>query len=170
VPIFRPTNELDRVFRITILLKALDGALEVLGGLLLFVLKPESVTRWATSVTQHELSTDPNDFLARHILHSAHDFAAGGRTLAAVYLLSHGITKIILVVEILREHLWAYKGMVVMLGLFIIYQVYRMAYKPSIGLVLLTLFDAFIIVLTLREEKRQRRVLANASVLAAPAP
>ena len=124
--------------------------------------RPARITQWAKSLTQHELGTDPNDFVARHILRSAHDFAAGGRTFAAVYLLVHGVTKIVLVIEILHEHLWAYKGMVVMLGLFIVYQLYRTVQKPSVTLVVLAVFDAFIIVLTLREEKRQRRVVSGA--------
>jgi uncharacterized membrane protein len=44
---------------------------------------------------------------------------------ASVYLLTHGLSKIVLVVEILREKLWAYKGMVVLLGLFIVYLTIR---------------------------------------------
>ena len=162
MPLFRPTSEMDRVFVWSIVAKAVDGALEVVGGVLLLVVAPARITQWAKSLTQHELGTDPNDFIARHILRSAHDFAAGGRTFAAVYLLVHGVTKIVLVIEILREHLWAYKGMVVMLGLFIVYQLYRMVQKPSITLAVLTVFDAFVIVLTLREETRQRRVLTGA--------
>ena len=153
---------MDRVFVWSIAAKAIDGALEVVGGVLLLAVAPARITRWAKSITQHELGTDPNDFVARHILRSAHDFASGGRTFAAVYLLVHGVTKIVLVIEILREHLWAYKGMVVMLALFIVYQLYRMVQKPSITLAVLTVFDAFIIVLTMREEKRQRRVLTGA--------
>ncbi len=160
--LFKPTNEFDRVFLWSIVLKAVDGVLEVLGGVLLLLVAPTRITQFARFVTQHELGTDPHDFIARHILRSAHDFAAGGRTFAAVYLLVHGVTKIVLVVEILREHLWAYKGMVVLLGLFIVYQLYRMLSKPSVSLVVLSVFDAFIIVLTLREEKRQRRVLEHA--------
>jgi len=162
MPLFRPTSEMDRVFVWSIVAKAVDGALEVVGGVLLLVVAPARITQWAKSLTQHELGTDPNDFIARHILRSAHDFAAGGRTFAAVYLLVHGVTKIVLVIEILREHLWAYKGMVVMLGLFIVYQLYRIVQKPSITLAVLTVFDAFVIVLTLREETRQRRVLTGA--------
>jgi uncharacterized membrane protein len=162
MPTLKPTSELDRVFLWSIVLKAVDGGLEIFGGVLLLVVEPARITQLAKLVTQHELGTDPHDFIARHIVRSAHNFAAGGRTFAAVYLLVHGLTKIVLVIEILREHLWAYKGMVVMLGLFIIYQVYRMFYKPSISLVLLSAFDAFVIVLTLREEKRQRRVLEHA--------
>ena len=54
--------------------------------------------------------------------------------------------------------------MIVLLGLFIIYQIYRMFYEPAIWLVVLTVFDAFVIYLTVREEKRQRRFFTHTKV------
>ncbi len=157
--LFKATNKLDKVFEVSIILKALDGLLETIGGLVLLAVDPAKVTHWATKITQHELSSDPHDFVATHILRSAQHFATGGKIFAAVYLLVHGLSKIILVIEILRERLWAYKGMIILLGLFIVYQVYRLLYEPAIWLVVLTIFDGFVIYLTIREEKRQRRIL-----------
>lgn len=81
MPLFRPSSELDRVFMWSIMAKAIDGACEMIGGVLLLVVAPARITRWARSITQHELGTDPNDFVARQVLRSAHDFASGGRTL-----------------------------------------------------------------------------------------
>jgi uncharacterized membrane protein len=155
----RAYNRLDRVFAVTLALKALDGLLETIGGLSLFIISPSRMNHWAVSITQHELSQDPHDFFATHFLHSVQHFATGGRIFAAVYLLSHGLTKIILVAEIWRGKLWAYKAMVVFLALFIVYQLYLMLYKPSLSLALLTLFDGFIIYLTVREYKRRRYLL-----------
>ena len=162
--LFKATNKLDKVFQVSIILKALDGLIETAGGILLLFVNPANITRWATALTQHELSQDPHNFFARHILHSAQNFGAGGRAFAAVYLLIHGLSKIVLVVEILREHLWAYKGMIVLLGLFIVYQVYRMFIEPAIWLVVLTIFDAFVVYLTVREEKRQRQYFAHPKI------
>jgi hypothetical protein len=42
-----------------IILKGLDGVLEVLGGLLLLVVSPATIDRVVTSLTQHELSEAP---------------------------------------------------------------------------------------------------------------
>lgn len=156
--IFKATNKLDKVFEISIILKAVDGLIETLGGILLIFVNPTSITNWAVKVTQHEISTDPHNFIANHILKSAHSFATGGRVFASIYLLTHGLSKIVLVIEILREKLWAYKGMIVLLGLFIMYQVYRMFYEPAIWLVVLTVFDVFIVYLTVREERRQKEI------------
>ena len=45
--------------------------------------------------------------------------------------------------------------MIVFLGVFIGYQVYRLSFKPSIGLTLLTVFDALVAWLTYREYRKQ---------------
>jgi len=73
----------------------------------------------------------------------------------AVYLLLHGVVKIVLVAALLKDELWAYPWMLVFLGVFIVYQVYRLSFKPSGGLTALTLFDAFIAWLTYREYRKQ---------------
>ena len=153
---FRPTSRFDRVFEVGILLKGLDGLLEIAGGILLFFIKPELVNRVAATLTQHELAEDPRDLLATHVLHSTQDLAAGSFTFAAIYLLSHGVVKIILVWEILHNRLWAYAGLIYLTIGFMIYQTYRFTYSHSIGLVLLTAFDAVIVYLTVVEYRKRR--------------
>ena len=59
MPWFRPRDLLDQTFEVGIILKGLDGLLEVIGGLLLFVVSPATIDRVVTSLTQHELSEDP---------------------------------------------------------------------------------------------------------------
>jgi uncharacterized membrane protein len=152
---FRPQSLLDQTFEIGIILKGLDGVLEVVGGLLLLVVSPATIDRVVTSLTQHELSEDPHDFLATHLLKTAHGLTGSAVLFGAVYLLSHGAVKVILVVALLKNELWAYPWMIVFLGVFIVYQVYRLSFKPSVGLTLLTLFDAFVAWLTYREYRKQ---------------
>jgi hypothetical protein len=50
---------LDRAFLVGIMLKGLDGLLEVVGGLLLLVVSPATITSLTRALTQHELSQDP---------------------------------------------------------------------------------------------------------------
>ena len=106
-------------------------------------------------LTQHELSEDPNDFIARHLLRYAHNLAGSAVAFAAVYLLVHGIIKIVLVVALLRNQAWAYPWMIGFLLVFIGYQLYRLALSPTFGLTALTIFDALIVWLTWREWRRQ---------------
>jgi len=118
--------------------------------------RPATIDHFARTLTQHELSQDRQDFIARHVLHSAGQLTHGTTLFAAVYLLSHGITKVVLVVAVLREQLWAYPGMIALLGAFIVYQLYRLAIRLTAGLSLLTVFDVFVVWLTWREYKAKR--------------
>jgi uncharacterized membrane protein len=153
---------LDRTFKISVALKGLDGVLEVIGGIVLLFVSPATLQAWAKTLTAHELAQDPHDFIARHLLHSASQLSRSTTLFGAVYLLTHGIAKIVLVVAVLREQLWAYPWMIALLGVFIAYQVYRLSYRFTIGLFLLTLFDIFVVVLTVIEYRRRRATRATA--------
>ena len=145
---------LDRIFEISISLKGLDGLLEVVGGMLLLLLSPAQLTSIIKLVTQHELSQDPHDFIATHLLTYAHTLSASVILFAAVYLLAHGIVKIVLVVALLKEQLWAYPWTIGFLVIFILYQVYRIILHVSVWLIALTLFDCFIVLLTVLEYRK----------------
>jgi uncharacterized membrane protein len=148
---FKARDSLDRIFELGIILKGLDGVLETIGGVLLLAVSPATINRLVSSLTQHELSEDPNDFIARKVLGYAHDLAGTAVSFAAVYLLVHGIIKIVLVAALLRNQIWAYPWMIGFLLLFIFYQLYRIVLSPTFGLSALTIFDALIVWLTWRE-------------------
>jgi uncharacterized membrane protein len=151
---------LDRTFRIGLLLKAADGVLEIVGGALLLFVPPSTIDRIARALTAHELSEDPQDRLAHYILHTTGHLSSGATLFAAVYLLSHGVSKVVLVVLVLRDKLWAYPWLIALLGVFIVYQLYVLVFvKFSWSLTALTVFDILLVWLTWREyqAKRARR-------------
>ncbi len=152
---FTARTPLDRVFEVGIILKGLDGVLETLGGLLLLAVTPATINTVVSRLTQYELSEDPKDFIARHLLRYAHGLTGPAVTFAALYLLLHGALKVVLVVALLRNQLWAYPWMIGFLVLFIVYQVYRLVLSPTAVLIGLTTFDALIVWLTWREWRKQ---------------
>ena len=156
----RPKDLLDRTFEIAIILKGLDGVLEVVGGLVLLVVSPATINRVVTTLTQHELSQDPHDFVATRLLNTAHGLTRSAVLFGSLYLLAHGAVKIVLVAALLRNKLWAYPWMIAFLLVFIVYQIYRMTLVPSVGLAALTVFDVFVVWLTYREYQKQRHRLA----------
>jgi uncharacterized membrane protein len=158
MPLFRPRGLLDQTFEVVIILKGLDGMLEVIGGLLLLVVSPATIDRVVTSLTHHELSEDLHDFVATHLLKTAHGLTGAAVLFGAVYLLAHGLVKVVLVAALLKNQLWAYPWMIALLGVFIVYQLYRLSLRVSVGLTVLTIFDAFIAWLTYREYRRQLAV------------
>jgi uncharacterized membrane protein len=153
----RSTTVLDRTFKVSVSLKGVDGALEIIGGIALLFVAPATLQQWARTLTAHELAQDPNDFIAHHVLHSASQLSHSTTLFGAIYLLSHGLAKVVLVVAVLREQLWAYPWMIALLGVFIAYQLYRLTYRLTVGLTLLTVFDAFVVWLTWREYRIKRR-------------
>jgi uncharacterized membrane protein len=158
VIMFRPKDWLDRLFVIGIIGKGLNGLAELVGGLLLLFVTPENIHRLVAVLTRGELSEDPNDFVARYLLHTANGLTGSAVIFGAVYLLVHGAVKIVLVIALLLNKLWAYPCMIIVLLIFIGYQLYRIVLQPSVGLVVLTVFDALIVMLTWREYRRQRRI------------
>jgi uncharacterized membrane protein len=158
VIVFRPKDRLDRLFVIGIIGKGLNGLAELVGGLLLLFVTPDSIHHVVAVLTRGELSEDPNDLVARYLLHTADGLTGSAVIFGAVYLLVHGAVKIGLVIALLLNKLWAYPCMIIVLLIFIGYQLYRIVLQPSVGLVVLTVFDALIVMLTWREYRRQRRI------------
>jgi uncharacterized membrane protein len=154
---FRPRSWFDRVFEVAIVAKGLNGVVELVGGLLLLAVTPDRIHRLVAALTQGELSEDPHDVVARYLLHTSQGLTGSAVTFGAVYLLLHGLVKVVLVVALLRNKLWAYPWMIIVLLTFIGYQLYRIALAPSVSLVLLTAFDLVIVALTTREWRIQRR-------------
>jgi uncharacterized membrane protein len=148
---------LDTTFKIGLVLKGLDGILEVTGGILLLFLSPQAIEHLVRVLTAHELSEDPHDLVARYLLHTTSHLSHGTTLFGAIYLLSHGFAKIVLVALVLKGKLWAYPWLIGLLLAFIVYQLYRItAVHFSIGLTLLTVFDAFLVWLTWREYRAKR--------------
>jgi uncharacterized membrane protein len=147
---------LDRIFRISLIFKGIDGVLELIGGVLLLLISPDQINSIVRFLTQHELAEDPKDFVANHLLDASNNLTNAAALYGAIYLLLHGLVKIVLVVAVLRDNLKAYPWMIAFLLIFVGYQIYQIAQSFSIGLVLLTIFDLFIAWLTWLEYRKHR--------------
>jgi len=146
-----------RLFQVGIVLKGLDGVLEVAGGILLAIFGSAGVSRVVAFFTQHELSEDPRDAVARWVFDHFGHIGAGTAHFAAAYLLVHGIVKVVLVAGLIRERLGIFPWALGFLGIFILYQGYRLSVHPSAGLAFLTVLDLVIMVLVWREYEALRR-------------
>jgi uncharacterized membrane protein len=150
-------HRIHEIFQLSVLLKGAHAVLECVSGLALALVSNASIVNTITWLTQDELIQDPNDFVATHMLRMAQDFSVTTKNFYVFYLLSHGIVKLFLVAALLKNKFWAYPASLIVLGLFIAYQVYRFSYTHSIGLVLLTVFDLFVMFLIWHEYQLIRR-------------
>lgn len=154
---------LDRAFGVSLILKGLDGVLELVGGVLLLVVTPQQIGAVARFLTQHELAEDPKDLIANAVLHLVGGLNVSASIVGAIYLLLHGLVKIVLVWAVLANRLWAYPWMIGFLIVFIVYQGYQLVLGWSWPLMVVTAFDIFVVWLTWREYgiHRARREPAN---------
>ncbi|MCR4281302.1 MAG: DUF2127 domain-containing protein [Candidatus Kaiserbacteria bacterium] len=146
------------VFVGAVVVKGLNAILEiVLGTLLLFTDFVEDVV---SILVQKELIEDPNSFVATYI-QSLLSTTPQVQSFGALYLLSHGIVKVFLMIGLLRNKLWAYPSTIVVLALFITYQMVRFLNTHSILLIFLSIFDALVVWLVWHEYKRLKQKAIN---------
>lgn len=145
---------LHELFDIGIGLKGLHAITEIIGGVFATLVSSEYLLKTVAHFTQGELAEDPNDFFTQYLLVLAHDISIDTKQFIAFYLLSHGVVNLVLVVGLFRKKMWAYHASFVVLGLFILYQLYRYFSNPSLWLVLLSLFDFVILWLVWKEYER----------------
>ena len=150
-------RRIHQAFEISILLKGAHAIVECIGGLVLALVSTTAITGLVNAITQDELVEDPHDFLATHLQAFAASFSITTKNFYAFYLLSYGVVKLVLVIGLLRNQLWAYPATLVSLVGFIVYQIYRYVYMPSFGLIILTVLDLIVIALVWHEYKLVRR-------------
>ena len=150
-------RRIHQLFVASVLLKGAHALIECLGGIALAVVSTGAIVAFVNALTQDELVEDPHDFVAVQLRSLAQNFSVSTQHFYAFYLLSHGIVKIFLVAGLLRNKLWAYPASLVVLTLFILYQLYRYSYTRSPGLVVLSGLDLVVMALIWHEYRLMRR-------------
>lgn len=154
----RSRKMLHNTFECSIVLKGLFALFESIMGATLYFVPRRMLNSIAVTLGTLDLSRSRHDFINIHLRHMLAGLTGTGRHFAAAYLISHGLVKLVLVVELLRNRLWAYPMMMVVLGFFIGYQCYRFALTHSLAMAALTIFDLGVIALTALEYREQLRL------------
>jgi len=159
----QPRSKIHIAFEIGVVLKGINGLLELIGGFVLLWIGPGTLQRLVARLTQNELSEDPRDFIATHLREAAGHLSANAQLFAAIYVLAHGVIKALLVYGLLRDELWAFPTAIGIFGAFVMYQIYRYAITPSGWMLALTVLDVAVILLTWAEWRRVTKARAARS-------
>ena len=135
--------------------------LETIGGLLLWFIHPSAMNAIVRVLFLHEIPHDPHDFIRIHALRASETLLGSHRLFASLYLLSHGVTKVALVIALWMNQLWAYPLTILIFGGFSVYQMYRYGHTHSLAMLLLTIFDVLLIYLTWVEWREQEALRAH---------
>lgn len=154
--VIRSGSLLERIFRFSITLSGLYAVLETILGITILKVNPQVMNRIVLALLHQKLSINPGDFIATHLLRATQQFAVGGKHSASLYLLSHGVSKLIVVLSLLRNKLWSYPFLILMSSGFILFQGYRFVLTHSLVMIFLILCDIVVIVLTWLEYGKQK--------------
>ncbi|MGY1760916.1 DUF2127 domain-containing protein [Geodermatophilus sp. SYSU D00779] len=149
-----PGTTTDRLLHAALLLKGLDGAVELLAGVALALVGPRELGELTQRVVAHHLLGSPRGALAERFTAGEAALSGGDRTFAVVYLTLHGLVKLGLVVALLRELRPAYPVAIGVLAVFVGYEAYRAVRTGSSALWAAAALDLAITVLVVREYRR----------------
>ena len=147
------------LFVLSVGLKGFYAVVEMASGVALYLVAHESIIKFLNRFMTDERLRDPQDWVASTALKVAQSFSLETQHFYAFYLFTHGVLKLAVVVGLLREKLWAYPACFVVFSAFIAYQLYRYSFTHDIGLVALSILDAFVIALAWHEYRLLRKHL-----------
>ncbi len=148
---------LHRFFELGILVKGIDGGLELVGGLLLVFLSPVAINRAVFFFLKGELKEDPADLVANLLLHTTRS-AIEFKVPASAFLIVHGIVKLGLVGGLATNRLWSYPAAILVFTGFTTYQLYQLSQQYSLFLETVTVMDVIFILLVIAEYRHMRIV------------
>lgn len=147
-------HRLHQAFELSLLAKALFALSELASGLAIWLIPTTWVVMVTQALTRQELAEDPTDRLAHWLLHQAQQFSIGAQHFWALYLITHAAVKLALIFGLAKRWLWAYPASIVVLFIFIAYQIDRFAVSHDPVMIGLTLFDLIVIWLIRHEWRR----------------
>ena len=143
---------------VTIAIKGLDGGLEMLAGLTIWITGPQRLYRWVVRVTAPELYDGSHVHAVHAIRDGAHHLAESRVSYIIFYLLVHGILKLGIAVALLKGGgRWIFPvASLILLG-FIGYMSLRLSEHWSNWLLGFALFDTLTLALVLNEWRPRLR-------------
>ncbi|SDI98265.1 Uncharacterized membrane protein [Actinokineospora alba] len=141
------TRTRSALISLTVMVKSLDGAIQVLAALLLAAVPPAVISGIANAVITRDLLGDHTGAIADDLTRAAE----GGRTFAVVFLLLHGVVKLGLAYALHRRAVRLYPLACLLMSALVIYESIRAVRTGSLGLVVFALLDTAVVVVVARE-------------------
>jgi uncharacterized membrane protein len=163
-PVLINEKEYSKLFRISLYIKGAGALSDVINGILIWFISKAIIVTFFLNFFQPILTDNPNDLVSGFIVDSAAAFAISSQYFIAIYLFSHGIIKLFLVINLFRRKLWAYPASIIIFSLLIVVESYELYYKYSVWLLAFTLLDILVVLLTVHEYgvlRRKNKKLIN---------
>jgi uncharacterized membrane protein len=162
-PRSRPAKILHWLFTASLAIKSVLCSAEVVAALGLLITPNHLIARLIYWLTHYEIAENPTDTMAAWTQRAIEQFPVDIQNFYGWYLLAHGGLKLAMVVMLWARVMWAYPAAMVVLAGFVVYQLTEFAHTGSPFLLLLAVFDMFMIGLIWQEyralvARKQERV------------
>lgn len=147
----RQHGPLHQIFELAIAAKGLFAAAEALTGIGLLLTPPASVQHWIDWFLTTEIVEERHGPIQRLIEALALRYNADAQHFFALYLILHGLAKLVVVTMLQRRVAFAYPLAIAVFAGFVVYQGHEWLLRGSPVMLALTLFDLMVIALTWRE-------------------
>lgn len=149
---------LDNLYLISLIAKGFDGIMELLGGVALLMLTPIRLDRLTDWLTYKQLNGSPDNVAINLALNAAQKIDEPSREFLIIFLLSHAAIKLVSVVGLMRNEIWAYPFAVVTFTALGLYQLYELVFVEfTVMLALFTAFDVFVVWVVAAEWRMRKR-------------
>lgn len=140
----------DNLFKIGLVIKGVDSVFEVIGGILLTM--PVKMAKYLSVLAEHELYRH-HQVLSGRLDKLAESVTTHASIGEAVYLIIHGLAKVVLILAIYKGKKWGYVGLIGVLSLFSAIEIARGFYAHEILTAALAAFDILMVILIWKEYK-----------------
>lgn len=135
----------DALFRIGMWWRILYGFFRIAFGFVLWRLVGTPLADIFYKLMRHELVEDPTDLLIQIANPFVQHSSLTVTYFLAIYFVFWGIVDVVLSINLLKKNLWAFPISIVLIGIFILYEVYRFSYTHSIVLAGVIIVDLALI-------------------------
>lgn len=139
-------ESLHKLFWWSLAVKAAQSAAEAALGVVVMFISTETMLEGAKY-----LSAFLPGILETMVMSAVHAIAVEGRLFMILYLLSHGIVRLALIIGVYRDKHWAYPALMALLAMFIVSQMVTYSVSHSVVLLVFSVIDAVILWLTWHE-------------------
>lgn len=147
---------LHRLFILSVLAKGVDGILETIIGIIVFLTSRLALKNLVIFITAPELGEDPTDLVANFMRHEVFGLSSNTKDFVAAYLLINGLVKVIVTAGLLGGGIWAFRPALAVLAVFILYELYRFTHTHSLILAVFICVDLLILIFIWTEYRSRK--------------
>lgn len=147
---------LHLLFEASLVIKGILAASEALAGVGLLIAPNDRLLRFVDWLTRHQIAHDRTEPMTNWAARAVQGLSIETQHFYALYLVGHGLLKLVMVAMLARRIIWAYPVAILILIGFVGYQLHHWTAEPSPVLLVLSGLDLFMAGLVWREWRTLR--------------